>query len=198
MKVLGEQRAAALRDWIGEQWQRLRSGELLIGPISSLLGVSATSVLAEELSDRPSLTADRIEDASARVIAVSEHYGETAARLEVHAGVLSSAAKWGLFAARLVPNLAPWVSGAALAGYLALLGIGLLLAMDVAAGGNGPRSRRRRARRFVRSFEHDGCRPQRRLGTASGRRAGRGCTRHWRWRTRSPPSEKRLACGRQP
>ena len=49
--------------------------------------------------------------------------------------MLASAAKWGFAASKLLPVLGPWVTGAALAGYMALLGIGLLLAMDVADAG---------------------------------------------------------------
>ena len=132
MKVLGEQRAAALRGWIAEQWEKLRSGQLLAGPIGVLLGTGATRQLADGIVAGPELTAERIDGASVRVASVTAQYGRTASQLEGHAGVLASAAKWGFAASKLLPVLGPWVTGAALAGYMALLGIGLLLAMDVA------------------------------------------------------------------
>jgi hypothetical protein len=135
MRVLGEDRAAALRDWIAQQWARLQSGQLLAGPIGVLLGSAATRALADGVVGGHQLTPDSIEDASARIASVSVQYGETAAKLEDHAGVLASAAKWGFVASKLVPVLGPWVTGAALAGFMALLGIGLLLAMDVADAG---------------------------------------------------------------
>jgi hypothetical protein len=135
MRLLGVERAAALRDWIADQWERVRTGELLAGPIGALLGVPATRTLADGIATSPALTEDRIEDASMRVAAVSAHYSESAGRLAGHAGVLTSTAKWGYLAAKVFPPVGPWVTGAALAGYLALLGIGLLLAMDVADAG---------------------------------------------------------------
>lgn len=135
MKLLGEERAAALRIWISTQWQRVQSGELLEGPIATLVGAQHTRDLAAELVEREDLADETVGSTTVQIVAVGEQFGVSIERIEAHASTLESIARWGFVVSKVVPPVAPWVTGAAAAGYLALLGAGLLMAMDVADAG---------------------------------------------------------------
>lgn len=126
--------AGKVRGWVGELWERAKAGTLLDPLLRQMFGHDETTALVDDVLSRTPGTAD-LDTASTELTALTRGFTAVAETLHQQITRLTAVTGVAVVAAHFLPPLLPWIAPTAALGYLLVLAVAIVVAMDYADSG---------------------------------------------------------------